>query len=127
MDTPKFSRLKKVKSDGWGDMKPNSKWPVTVSFNYDQLPEAKDWDVGDTYTVMIEMKQVSKNEHQAREDSDNHGGGSASFEILRIATEEDEEEDEDDEKDEDSDDESEDEDEGSDDEDDSEDEDDEED
>lgn len=92
---PTFSRLKSVKSDGYGDFKPDQKFPPTICFNYDQLPEAKEWEVGEEYTVMLVLKQTSKHESERND----NGGGSASFDVVKIATQDDEEYEDDDEDD----------------------------
>jgi len=48
-----------------------------VQFNYIDLPEAKDWEVGKDYEISLKVKQTSK--------SETDGDGSASFEVRAIA------------------------------------------
>lgn len=86
----KYSRLSPVKAESYGDFDPKKKWYPNISFAYDQLPkEAQDWEVGKEYTLVLEVKQVSKSEQA----DDQHGGGRLSFDVLKVGLDEDNEDD----------------------------------
>lgn len=46
------------------DMPMMGKYPPTVHFNDSQVPEIKDWSVGKTYQVVLEIKQTSMNQNK---------------------------------------------------------------
>ena len=48
----------------------------SLHLSFKDLPEAKEWEVGKTYKLAMEVKQVSK--------SIREGEGDASFEIFKI-------------------------------------------
>lgn len=92
--------MQPVKAESFGDYKPNKKYYPNISFAYDQLPkEAQEWEVGKTYTLVLEVKQMSKSESA----DDNHGGGRLSFDVIKIGLDDDYDEDEEDESDDDDD------------------------
>ncbi len=51
-------------------------YPMT-SFDFTTLPEAKDWKVGQTYTVTLKLKQTGINVYK-------DGKGSAQFDIIGV-------------------------------------------
>lgn len=91
MDKPKYKR---ITPRSWKDnMSPSTgddKNYPTINISLKDLPEAKDWKVGETYFVGFELKQVSM--------SQSKNGGNATFEIhgRHIEDEKDWEDEEDD-------------------------------
>lgn len=58
---------------------PSRGWLPHISFDYKQLPEGKEWEVGNTYKLVLVVKQTSKMEGNM-----DAGGGSAGFEIVKV-------------------------------------------
>jgi hypothetical protein len=52
-------------------------WLPHINFDFKQLPEAKNWEVGNTYKLVLVVKQVSKTE-------DDFGGNNVGFEIIKV-------------------------------------------
>lgn len=97
----KYTRIKPISWKQEMKTENNEKHYPTLSLSIRDIPEIKDWKVGETYNVALELKQVSMSQHKE--------GGGASFEILGYRIEDDEDyEDEDDEDESDDDEESED-------------------
>lgn len=71
-------QLRKVKPKKWGVEMGKPSDVHYPSFNIDtmHLPEAKKWEVGKTYKIVLEVKQTSINESK--------GGGSVGFDIMGI-------------------------------------------
>ena len=68
-------------------MKAEEKHYPEMSLELITLPEIKDWKVGKTYTITMEVEQISMN-------IDKFGHGSARFAIKKIGTDDAEEADE---------------------------------
>ncbi len=71
-------KLKKIKSGKKViglDMPMMDSYPPTVHLNDTQVPEIKDWDVGETYQIVMDVKQTSKSE-------DKNGNVNSSFEVV---------------------------------------------
>ncbi len=58
-----------------GGYRPNISIPITA------LPEAKDWDVGDTYEVALKIKMTGIHMHKGRSGEE----GAAQFDITGVA------------------------------------------
>lgn len=105
MAEPKYTRItpRSYKDDMPMSTRDDKHYP-TINLSLKDLPEAKDWKVGETYNVSFKLKQVSKNESK--------NGGTVTFEICgrHVEDEEDTGEDDNDNEEEDSDDDDEDED-----------------
>lgn len=79
---PKENGFKKVTPETYKDMPSKTrKYYPTVSFDLADIPEAKDWKVGEMYTIHIiaEMRSISK-----RKDYDDKEKSEVSFEIHEV-------------------------------------------
>ena len=75
-------KLRKVKGEKFGamvgEMNHSEKvYYPTVELDSDEMPEVKDWNVGESYKVVLEIKQTSSRE-------DDNGKITANFEIRGI-------------------------------------------
>lgn len=61
----------------------DDKFYPKFTIGLDDFPEAGDWKVGETYEVVLTVKQIAKNQDKS--------GGSATFEIRKIETDDEEE------------------------------------
>lgn len=70
--------MKKVIPQKAGVESPSKeKWYPSIHLSSKELPELKKWEVGKTYTLILEVKQKSKTENMPDEIS-------ASFDIVKI-------------------------------------------
>lgn len=80
-------KYKAVKPEKMGDMDmavpegPREYYP-SVSIPLSALPEAKDWDVSETYEVSLKLKMTGLHMHKGRNGKDE---GAAQFDITGIA------------------------------------------
>lgn len=78
-----------IRPQRWNENTPialNDKIYPSLTLSFKDLPEAKDWQSGETYELEITVKQISKREDE--------NGGSATFEIRKIGVDDDDEADE---------------------------------
>jgi hypothetical protein len=74
---PKKEKKKMEKEmKGCCDIAEPEYWPQSIRFNDNQLPEIKDWKVGESYEVSIIVKQRSLNE--------NKKGFNADFDVVAV-------------------------------------------
>lgn len=78
----KKSAIKGLKAGYLGDSP--SEMKPTISFTDKELPDIAKWKVGSTYTVTVEMKQVSL----SQDSYDGKQTHRASFEIIEVKPEE---------------------------------------
>lgn len=64
-------------------MYPDSEYKPRINLTSDQLAQIKDWEVGETYTVILDIKQKSKSEDEFK----GKKYISSSFEIVSIKAE----------------------------------------
>lgn len=85
-----YSRLTPIKPKKMSIDAPEKSTKIlpTLYLPLDAIPAAKDWESGGTYHLELEVKQKSYREDET--------GGEVSFEILKVGTEEDEDQSEDD-------------------------------
>lgn len=62
-------------------MSPADKIYPQLTLSFTDLPEAKDWEVGEIYEIEMTVKQVRTNEDE--------NGGTVTFEIRKVAIDED--------------------------------------
>jgi len=53
----------------------SGKYLPTLYFDEKQVPEIKDWEVGEEYDVVLRLKQTSKNENELEPDENNLNAG----------------------------------------------------
>lgn len=68
-------KLKKIIPEKWDNKLMDAPYSPSINFDDKQVPEIKDWQVGETYTLILEIKQTSKNENK-------DGSVNAGFDIL---------------------------------------------
>ena len=71
-------KLKKIPVHDHDDMKGEMKggmMPPYLGIESKQVPEVKDWEVGETYRLVVDLKQTSKSE-------DRDGRVSGGFELI---------------------------------------------
>ena len=59
MKNMKPPKMRKVKSESYGSGKNKMTSDKTVSFKSSELPEIKDWKVGEDYSIKIKVTQTS--------------------------------------------------------------------
>ena len=77
-----YSRLRKIKPISYKEEMPmdeNKERYPHLNLSLTDLPEAKKWEIGETYEVVLHLKQTSLN---ARGDK-----GDVGFDIVKIAVE----------------------------------------
>lgn len=83
--------MAKASTKGMKKMMPGGSQAPMLSINSDQFPEIKDWKVGETYELAVEVKMTSKHEGQEYTfDKANAGLVRASFDIKSVQTDEEE-------------------------------------
>jgi len=62
-------KLTKIKPESWNDEMPMGKthYPY-LNLDSDEVPEVKDWEVGKTYQIVLEVKQTSKSQNKEKKD-----------------------------------------------------------
>lgn len=68
-------KLKKIPTEKWDNKGLDAPYFPGVNFDTKQIPEIKEWEVGETYQIVLEIKQTSKSE-------DKEGKVNASFDIT---------------------------------------------
>lgn len=68
-------KLKKIPTEKWDNKLSDMPYSPSVNFDTKQIPEIKDWEVGETYQVVFEIKQMNKSENK-------DGMVNAGFDIL---------------------------------------------
>ncbi len=76
MTDSKNKTLRKIVAQKPKAMSTSKGYLPHVGFDYKQLPEAKNWEVGKTYTLTLLVKQVGKTEDDY--------GSRADFEIIKV-------------------------------------------
>lgn len=72
--------MKMVKPETMADMSPEKEWYPHLDLSSDEIKEIKNWEVGKSYKIVLEVRQVSK-----REDKDKKI--SACFEVRKVGVE----------------------------------------
>ena len=76
-----MTQLKTIKPKRIGMDRPEKSYYPSISFSSKNLPEIKNWQVGKTYRLIVEVKQTSMRENE-------NGEINAEFDIKKIATKE---------------------------------------
>ena len=71
-------KLKKISKESYDEPKLGGTYLPTVSLDTKQVPEIKDWEVGETYHVVLAIKQTSKSQNE----SNGNKTTSAYFEVT---------------------------------------------
>ena len=70
-------KLKKITPEKATSYKEDKEWYPSIHLTSKDLPEIKEWEVGKTYHLVLEVKEKSKTEETP-------GSISASFDIVKI-------------------------------------------
>ena len=76
-----FRKVPAIKHEGLMAKPMSRPMRPQVHFDFKTLPEAKDWEVGKTYKVALELKQVGTYSREGIEGGEN---GNSDFEIMGI-------------------------------------------
>ena len=79
--TERKKQLAREKKMGMSCDGPSFFFPQTIEFNVDQLPEIKEWEVGENYQITIKVRQKSFEE---RKKEGKKTKEEARFEILAV-------------------------------------------
>ena len=71
---------RKIEGDNYDVPEPKRRYLPRIDFTLEDLPEAKDWEVGSTYEVAIKVKQIGLR----LDGSDDSSEGNATFEIVGV-------------------------------------------
>lgn len=74
-------KLKKIQSEKIDMVEEGRRYLPTLYLDSKQVPEIKDWEVGETYHVILELRQTSKNENDTEKDG-KVNSVSAQFDIV---------------------------------------------
>lgn len=71
----KTKKIKTIEPDDAMEVSVGGKYPPSLNLNDSQVSEIKDWDVGETYQMVVDIKMTNKSE-------DKDGTINASFEVT---------------------------------------------
>lgn len=60
-------KLKKIQTESYNDYPLEHAYFPYLTLNSKQISELKDWEVGETYQIILEIKQKSKSESETKD------------------------------------------------------------
>ena len=77
----RYNRIKpRTYAEEMGPMKMDDKHLPSITLSLKDIPAAKGWEVGNKYTIELQVKQTGKHEEK-------QGNGRVTFDILKVGTE----------------------------------------